>query len=209
MSEMQQELLSVLSASECRPGPTRAGTTGHDVHVYRSEASLIRTVVQFLADGVRAGQPLVVIATPEHRRRFSEALRAQRLDIDELYSGRLAVWLDARDTLASFMEGGRPNRELFLATIGSVFERILDKRSYLIVRGYGEMVDLLWKEGNMEGALLVEQLWNDLADRYSYSLLCGYSIENFLITGGLDGLRRVCTQHTHALPLDEGDEHVA
>jgi hypothetical protein len=182
---------------------------GHDVHFYRSEPSLVRSVVSFLADGVRAGQPIVVIATPEHQRLFSEGLAAQGLDLNELYSGRLAVWLDARDTLASFMEGRTPNRELFLATIGSVFERLINKRSYLIVRGYGEMVDLLWKDGNTEGAIQVEQLWNDLADQYSYSLLCGYSVENFFMAGGVDGFRRVCTHHTHALPLDESDEHVA
>jgi hypothetical protein len=71
------------------------------------------------------------------------------------------------------------------------------------------MVDLLWKEGNTEGAIQLEQLWNDLADRYSYSLLCGYSVENFFMAGGVEGFRRVCTQHTHARSLDEGDEHVA
>lgn len=209
MSDMQRELASALTESACARGPTRAGVVGHDVHFYRTEASLIRTVVNFLADGVRAGQPIVVIATPAHQRAFSEGLRALGLDMDELYSGRLAVWLDARDTLASFMEGGRPVRDLFMATIGSVFERLINKQSYLIVRAYGEMVDLLWRDGNAEGAMLLEQLWNDFADRYSYSLLCGYSVQNFLVAGGVDGFRRVCTQHTHALPLEESDEHVA
>jgi hypothetical protein len=209
MNDMQRELTAALSENRSDRGATKPGMTGHDVHFYRTEASLVRSVVGFLADGVRAGQPIVVIATAEHLRVFSDGLRAQGLDIDELYSGRLAVWLDARDTLASFMEGGRPNRDLFMATIGSVFERLIHKRSYLIVRGYGEMVDLLWKEGNTEGAIQLEQLWNDLADRYSYSLLCGYSVENFFMAGGVEGFRRVCTQHTHARSLDEGDEHVA
>jgi hypothetical protein len=209
MTDIQRELTSALTESKCGRALTRPGMTGHDVHFYRTEASLVRTVVGFLADGVRAGQPIVVIATPDHQRLFKERLAALGLDMDELYSGRLAVWLDARDTLASFMEGGLPNRELFMATIGNVFERLIHKRSYLIVRGYGEMVDLLWKEGNTEGAILLEQLWNDLANRYAYSLLCGYSVENFFMAGGIDGFRRVCTHHTNALPLDEGGEHVA
>jgi len=182
---------------------------GHDVHFYRTEASLKRTVVDFLADGVRAGQPIVVIATEAHRVAFANGLREKGLDIDELYSGRLALWLDARETLASFMEGNVPNRELFVATVGSVFQSLINKRSYLVVRGFGEMVDLLWKDGNAEGAILVEQLWNDLADRYSFSLLCGYSVENFFLEGGVDGFRRVCAHHTAVLPLDSSDEHVA
>ena len=58
-------------------------------------------------------------------------MRERGLDTDELFSGRLAVWLDAHETLASFMEGALPSRELFMATVGSVFERLLNKRSYL------------------------------------------------------------------------------
>ena len=209
MSDIQEQLTQALVESNRRHGVTRPGMTGHDVHFYRSEASLVRTVVSFLAEGVRAGQPIVVVATREHQRLFQEGLGALGLDVDELYSGRLAVWLDARDTLASFMEGATPNRELFMATVGNVFEPLLNKRSYLIVRGFGEMVDLLWKDGNTQGALQLEQLWNDLADRYSYSLLCGYSVENVLVAGGVDGFRHICSQHGHALPLDHDGENVA
>src|SRR5690348_11562383 len=145
MSDIERQLAQALSESKCRPGPTHALMHGHDVHFYRTDASLTRTVVDFLADGVRAGQPIVVIATESHRRAFAKGLHDRGLDIDEPYSGRSAVWLDARETLASFMEGGVPNQELFLATVGSVFQRLINKRSYLFVRGYGEMVDLLWK----------------------------------------------------------------
>ncbi len=31
-----------------------------------------------------------------------------------------------------------------------------------IVRAYGEMVDLLWKDGNVDGAVQLEALWNEL-----------------------------------------------
>lgn len=205
MESQFEEAISAL----CRRGPTRPGASGHDVHFYRTEDSLIRNVVDFLAGGVAAGQPIVVIATEAHRELFAEGLRERGLDPDELYSGRLAVWLDARETLASFMEGALPSRELFQATVGSVFERLLNKRSYLTIRGYGEMVDLLWQDGNADAAILLEQLWNDLADRYAYSLLCGYSFDNFLKEGGIDGFRRVCTHHTHALPLDSQGRDVA
>ena len=107
------------------------------------------------------------------------------------------------------MEGGLPNRELVTATVGSVFARILDKRHYLVVRAFGEMVDLLWKDGNIEGAILLEQLWNDLGREYKYSLLCGYSLDNFLHETGAETFRRVCGHHTHALPLETLEQNVA
>ncbi|HEY5062978.1 MAG TPA: MEDS domain-containing protein [Gemmatimonadaceae bacterium] len=209
MSETHVRLAKTISETACGVGPTRAGLPGHDVQFYRSDAYLTRAVVDFLAAGVRVGQPIIVIATESHRHAFAEGLRRNGLDMDQLFTDRLAVWLDARQTMACFMEGRLPDRELFMATVGSEFEKLLNKRHYLVVRGYGEMVDLLWKDGNRDGAILLEQLWNELADRYKYSLLCGYSVDNFLHEAGVDALRQVCNHHSHALPLEPFDQPAA
>jgi hypothetical protein len=199
---MNLHLVKALDEAARGVGSTRAGDTGHDVHFYRSDAHLTRSVAEFLANGVRAGQPLVVIATPAHRKAFAMELQARGLDIEELLSGREAIWLDARETLSMFMESAHPNRELFFATVGSVFEQVLRKRHYLVVRGFGEMVDLLARDGNLDGSILLEQLWNELAAKYAYSLLCGYSLDNFLHEAGAAKLREVCKQHTHARSLE-------
>lgn len=209
MDNSPLSLAKELSQANRNFGPTPAGVAGHDVHFYQTEESLIISVVEFLADAIRVGQPIIVIATGAHRKAFANGLRANHLDPDALLAGRLAIWLDARQTLESFMENGLPNRELFNATVGSVFARLLDKRQYLVVRAFGEMVDLLWKDGNTEGAILLEQLWNDLAHKYQYSLLCGYSVENFLHESGVAAFRRVCDHHTSARLLDDQQKIVA
>ena len=209
MKDLHLNLADALSQSACTNGITPAGLDGHDVHFYRNEESLVKSVVDFLAAGIRVGQPVIVIATPQHRRAFIDGLRDCGLDPDELFTGRLAIWLDARETLNSFMEDSVPNRELFMATVGSVFERLLDKRHYLVVRAFGEMVDLLWKDGNVEGAILLEKHWNELALKYKYSLLCGYSVDNFVAEAGLAGFQRVCGHHTSARLLDAPQQNVA
>ena len=209
MNEAIIELSEALAQSACEKGCTPAGLAGHDVQFYRTDAYLTKSVVNFLGDGVRVGQPIIVIATPGHRRDFAAGLRSRGLDPDEIFSGRLAVWLDARETLSTFMEGSVPNRELFFATVGSVFEKLLGKRYYLVVRAFGEMVDLLWKDGNAEGAVALEAMWNELANQYKYSLLCGYAVDNFLHESSVAGFRRVCDHHTRALPLEPFDRNVA
>jgi hypothetical protein len=209
LGQMDLSLAKVVAEALCKSGPTPAGIAGHDVQFYRTDEYLTNAVVAFLADGLRAGQPIIVVATPAHRAAFAEGLRAKGLDPEAIFSDRLAVWLDARETLASFMEGKLPDRELFMATVGRVFESLLDKRLYLVVRGYGEMVDLLLKDGNPEAAILLEQYWNELADRYKYSLLCGYAVDNFLHGTGFEAFRRICGSHTHALPLETQEKNVA
>jgi hypothetical protein len=209
VTESHLHLARALAEASCDIGCTPPGLAGHDVQFYKTDEFLVESVVSFLGDGVRAGQPIIVIATEPHRRAFMKGLRAKGLDPDRLYSGQLAVWLDARETLAAFMEGSLPSPELFTATVGSVFERLLGKRYYLVVRAYGEMVDLLYKDGNAEGAIVLERLWNELANQYKYSLLCGYCVDNFLHEAGIDGFRRVCEHHTGALPIESLEKHVA
>src|ERR1051325_6079042 len=64
------------------PAPLAEATpvwaTGHDVQFYDGEEFLYETVANFLTDGLRAGQPLVVIATQAHRRGFLDQLRRSR-----------------------------------------------------------------------------------------------------------------------------------
>ena len=147
--------------------------TRHDVQFYDDDFALAASVGRFLAEGLRAAQPCLVIATPTHRRAFNAYLKTLSVDVDALHSSQM-VCLDARETLTAFMEGNRPNAELFHATVGNVFERLVSERRYVTVRAYGEMVDVLWRDGKQDAAIELERLWNDLASKYAFSLLCGY-----------------------------------
>jgi hypothetical protein len=175
----------------------------HDVQFYVGEDNLATSVARFLGQGVRAGQPMVIIATAPHRAAFKEAMRALGIEPDDLVEGRDVVWLDARDTLSAFMEGPHPNAELFQATVGSVFEHLMRDRRYVIVRAYGEMVDILWRDGKPEAAIELEQLWNDLAAKYSFSLLCTYAVDS-VIKGDCQGIDLICGKHSRVLPSEPG-----
>jgi len=203
VSDFEIELARTVADASGYPRPTAAGLTGHDVLFFRTNAFLIKSVVEFLAEGVRTGQPIVVIATEAHRRAFADGLRSKGLDPDQGFGDRLGVWLDAHETLESFMEGSVPNRERFRANVSELFDRIIDGRNYLVVRGYGEMADLLWKDGNPDAAILVERYFGELADRYKYAWLCGYAVDDFVgEEDGIAGVRRICEQHKQTLPLE-------
>lgn len=175
----------------------------HDVQFYAGEDKLAASVARFVVQGVRVGQPMVVIATAAHRTAFKGVMRAMGIEPDDLVEGRDVVWLDAHDTLSAFMEGPSPNRELFQATVGSVFERLMRDRRYVIVRAYGEMVDILWQQGKHEAAIELEELWNELAATYSFSLLCAYSVDGVL-KGDCRGVDLICGKHARVLPSEPG-----
>ena len=172
--------------------------TAHEVHFYPSESSLVDAVSEFLSDGVRSGQPIVAITTAAHRKAIEARLRTLHPDHDSREAA--TVWLDARDTLAAFMEGPTPNAELFEATVGNVFARVMQSQTYLVIRAYGEMVDLLWQDGNVEGAIALEKLWNTLAQRYAFNLLCTYERGGFESVDKKPTYYRVCSMHERVRP---------
>jgi hypothetical protein len=67
----------------------------HLVQFYETDTFLTDAVTEFLAEGLRAEEPGVVIATQPHRELFIERLGAKGIDVGrEVAAGRLML-LDA------------------------------------------------------------------------------------------------------------------
>lgn len=174
----------------------------HVVQFYDTETYLAAAVADYLAGGLRSGQPVLAIATPEHRDAFSMRLKSKGLEVDRAKESGQLIMLDARETLASFMSGSVPDEHRFKRVIGDVLSRSVCGTSHSVTRAYGEMVDVLWKEGNSEGAIRVEELWNDLAAAHSFSLLCAYGMSNFSRETHSPGFEAICRQHVHVIPTE-------
>jgi len=182
--------------------PPHDDTHAHSVQFYEDQAYLATVVSEFLLGGLTAGQPLIVIATPGHRRTFSHRLRELGIEMRRARESRHLTMLDARQTMAKFMTGDRPDASRFAEVMGELITHLVRGREGTPVRAYGEMVDLLWQDGNTEGALELERLWNELATRYHFSLLCAYSMSSFYRAGDAESFQRVCAAHTHVVPTE-------
>lgn len=168
----------------------------HAVQFYADDHSLFTTVATFLGEGLAAGQPAIIIATPAHRASIIEYLCDRLIDCDRAIKNGALVILDAEETLDKFMIGGRPDQDLFEEHVGSVIGKMLEGRGAPVVRAYGEMVDVLWKAGEREAAIQLETHWNKLAHKYNFALLCGYAMGHFYKQS--QQFDEVCAQHSHA-----------
>jgi hypothetical protein len=165
----------------------------HAVRFYEDDTSLCRIVSGFVADGLREGQPALVIASAAHNECILENLRASGIDVAALQQVNELLMLDAREMLNLFMEDGLPNPERFHAVATAALDRIAGGRK-VTIRAFGEMVDLLWKDGRSAASIKLEMLWNRLAGSHDFSLLCGYAMGNFYKDVTID---EVCRHHTH------------
>lgn len=176
----------------------------HSVKFYDDERALGRTVAEFLAPGLQQRLPAIVIATPDHRTIIAKELKARGVKVRQLEQDGDLQMLDADDILARFMVGTEPDPARFHATVDELIARACKDRLPCPLRAYGEMVDVLWKRANPEGAIQLERLWNRVATQAQFSLLCGYAVGNFykeVETG--PGFQAVCDQHNHVIPVNE------
>jgi hypothetical protein len=172
----------------------------HAVKFYETRESLCRLVAGFLADGLIAHEPSLVVATAEHRAGIVAELGARQFDVHRLQEAGDLLIIDASEMLADFMVDGMPDAERFAGTARTAIERLCAGRTGCTVRAYGEMVDVLWKAGQDVAAIRLEMLWNKLAMSHDFSLLCGYAMGNFYKDAALAAIRH---QHSHVLSEEE------
>lgn len=184
---------------DCSPpeflwGPSRRGD--HLVQLYSSREEFLNALEAWVAGGLQMGESVLVIATAAHRVQLELRLRERLLEPLALQLDDRLVLLDARDMLKRFVRDGLPER----ASFDELIDRLMEwtgghgRR----VRAFGEMVVLLWQQGNREGALLLESFWNAACERHGLALLCSYPQAVFGAEPG-DAIRHVCDAHTSVI----------
>ena len=189
---------------------TSPATAPHDhaVSFYDLDTEVVAEVAGYVAEGLAQGERVVVIATAGHRDAIDEVLLQHGIDtVGARMLGRYLT-LDAAETLARFMVAGSPDPVGFEAVIGQVIDAA--GNGGCGVRAFGEMVALLWNEGNVAAALRLEALWNDLEGDRKFLLLCAYA-HDAVQRATLEDVHQVCSLHTQvAAPRSYfGADHVS
>ena len=188
-----------------RGGAAFSGATAefsHAVQFYEREHFLVATVGDFLVEGLTSGEPVVVIATPAHTDALLSHLRARNISVERARRAGQLVTHDARAMLDTIMVRGAPDAQLFGSVAGELLARARRDGPHLRVRAYGEMADLLALDGNIEGAVQMETLWNELAATHAFSLLCAYALDGFGSGGHGAAFETVCRLHRRVAPTE-------
>jgi hypothetical protein len=179
--------------------PSSAPAEYHAVRFYENDKSLARIVAGFLQDGFDRGSPGIIVATVSQRAEILQALAERSIDVLALERAHDLVLLDAEETLAAFMLDGKPNARKFTDQMCQAIRTVCRGRADCTVRIFGQMVDVLWRQGERDAAIRLEVLWNQLAQTEAFSLLCGYVIGNFYKDAGFTD---ICGQHSHIVGAD-------
>lgn len=174
--------------------------TDHFVQFYETDGFLLNSLSGFIGKAIKSGDGAIVVATEAHRHGLDELLQANGLDVAGARARGYYVSLDAADTLAKLMVDGAPDPRRFNEVIGSVIAGVTDGRSR--TSAFGEMVALLWAEGNFTAAIRLEELWNDLQKLHPFSLFCAYPMNELGGERFVEPHSSVCSVHSRVIPAE-------
>lgn len=172
----------------------------HSVQFYDDHEALIDRLCGVVSSGLLIGNSVLTVSTAAHRMQLIKALERLEVDVrNYAREGRFAM-CDAQEMLAMFMVNGYPDTKLFTASMGRLLvdskKAASSKEQGLTV--FGEMVAILWEEGNKSGALALETLWNDVMSQRAFHLHCAYPRWLF---GSEGEFADICGAHSHILGL--------
>jgi KaiC/GvpD/RAD55 family RecA-like ATPase len=170
----------------------------HSVHIYKNDNELITRLSAITSTSLRLGDSVLIVATPEHREQLVQQLEDAGTDVTNAgRSGRYSM-LDAKEVLSTFLRDDWPDGSLFEQNVGGLLHSARNsarnQKQGLTV--FGEMVAILWEEGNKEGALELERLWNRALHDNIFHLHCAYPRG---VVGDVAGIHAIQDVHTHLL----------
>ena len=170
------------------------GPGDHVVQFYGADEELAVTVGGYLAEGIRSGDGILIVATAPHRLVFAAELARAGIDLaGERDAGRL-VTEDAAEVLDRFLVGDVLDHERFRSVASDLILRVA--AGGRPVRIYAEMVAVLWDAGQVGLAVELEELWNGLGALLPFALLCAYPSRLMPGAETADAVREVCLLHS-------------
>ena len=147
------------------------------------------------------GNSILIVCTDQHRTQLLQTMK--RFDVDvRAYAreGRFTM-CDAAEMLSMFLVNGVPDAKLFMSSVGRLLENAKKaaKNKDHLLTVFGEMVAILWEQGNRAGALALEKLWNDAMNEEAFHLHCAYP--RWLFGQESSEMQDICDVHSHILGL--------
>jgi hypothetical protein len=180
-----------------------AGPRDHIVQLYQDQQFLNRAVCRFAAGAIANGEGVILVPTAAHWDAFRPRLEAEGVNVKAAQdNGQLTV-VDADELLPRFMKGGMPDAPVFLGLAADVIAKAHGEGQYQKVRWWGEMVNILWEQGNVAASMNLEDQFDRLANHHEIAIFCSFVMDNFNSEVHSRLLPRLGQNHSHLIPVED------
>jgi hypothetical protein len=180
-----------------------AGPRDHIVQLYQDQQFLNRAVCRFAAGAIANGEGVILVPTAAHWEAFRPRLEAEGVDVKAAQAcGQLTV-VDADELLPRFMKDAMPDAPVFLGLAADVITNARGEGRFPKVRWWGEMVNVLWEQGNVAASMSLEDQFDRLAKHHEIAIFCSFVMDNFDSQVHSRLLPRLSQNHSHLIPVED------
>jgi DNA-binding NarL/FixJ family response regulator len=168
----------------------------HEMLIYSDDAVLLESLTRFVVTALESNDAGIVLATKPHRESLIQRLKENGFDIDNAIQQGTFISLDAAQTVSTILVNGVLDRVLFFEGLSHLIESAAKaaKTEHPRIAIFGECCGLLCAEGNLNAAVSLEKIGNNLVKTYDIDILCAYPF--------IDGqendsaFKSICAEHS-------------
>jgi two-component system, cell cycle response regulator DivK len=164
----------------------------HVVRFYDRDDELCQTLAEFVTEGVRRGERIVLLVTPAHWASIRELLVWCDIDFDAVMRDEQVIVVDAHHVLSEIVHLGSIDTQRFKSLLDDTLAPVQPP-----LRVFGEVVSLIAARGQLDAAIEIEELGHALAHGTQSSVLCAY--DRLHLGGQSDNAQRVERCHDRAI----------
>lgn len=167
------------------------------VQVCQDDIFQAEAVTQYIQEGLSKDEAVVIYARPSLRKSVIRKLEQVGIEVGNYKQLGQIKFFDVEYILSCFYTEDIVNESSFQDLIGSSLQDLRPR--FGKIRIFGEMVNVLWKNGEYEAAMKLEECWNNLSRKFEFSLLISYSLDSVdpANTNTEEAVRLICQYHKH------------
>lgn len=179
------------------------GPDGHIVQLYQDPDFYGDAIAHFSAEGIDRGESIILVATELNWKNISGRLAAKGFNVEELRRLGQLTLLDANATLPKFLRNNQPDGEVFKGIARATIAKARNGGKFPRVRWWGEMVNVLYMDGNGRGSTRLEELFDEVAHEEQIAIFCSFLMDKY-DRNIYDGpLGDVCRTHANLIPAHD------
>jgi len=164
-------------------------------------------VSHFTAHGLLKNEAIIIVATKPHWENIAGRLTNKGFDIEELRRAGQLTLLDADETLPKFLVKDMPDGRTFKGIAHDTIGKARANGRYANVRWWGEMVNVLYVNGNGPASTRLEEFFDEVAHQESIAIFCSFLMDKFDRQVYDGPLQNVCRTHAHLIPSEDYSRH--
>ena len=188
------------------PLPPQHVAIRHEVAFYPDDSAFVDGFARLAEAALKVGNAVIAVAAEPHRIGILKTLRRNGTDVDAALKQGRFIQLDVSDTLSSLLVNDMPDPARCTKMIGDVILKAFQSAQgeHPRVAICGECSPTLLAEGNVEAAIWLEHLWNEITRNHNADTLCGYVWGTFPRKQRIPIFERICAEHSAVVGRELG-----